>query len=88
MSKELVNNEMQTSDLDNNEMQSNCIAEILNQAYEKGESYLELLFEKGLTVDDVDVCFECDSNKVGYVFRSKTKKAYDVMTELKGNERK
>ena len=72
----------------NNEMQSNCIAEILNQAYEKGERYSELLFEKGLTVDDVDVCFECDGNKVGYVFTSKTKKAYDVMTELKGDDRK
>lgn len=85
MSKGLVDNEMQTSDLDNNEIQPNCIAEILNEIYEKGERYSELLFEKGLTVDDVDVCFECKSDKVGFVFRSKTKKAYDVMTELKEN---
>lgn len=71
-----------------NKLQSNCIAEILNQVYEKGERYSELLFEKGLTIDDIEVYFECKSNKVGFVFRSKTKKAYDVMTELKGNERK
>ena len=75
MSKELVNNEMQ----------SNRIAEILNQAYEKGEEGLQLLFEKGLTIDDIEVYFECKSNKVGFVFKSKTKKAYDVMTELKEN---
>ena len=30
--------------LDNNKLQPNCIAEILNQVYEKGESYSELLF--------------------------------------------
>lgn len=86
MSKELSRLCGMSKELDNNEMQSNCVAEILNQVYEKGEHYSELLFEKGLTVDDVDVCFECDGNKVGYVFRSKTKKAYDVMTELKEND--
>lgn len=77
-----------SKELDNNEMQSKSVAEILNELYEKGESYLELLFEKGLTIDDIEVYFKCKSNEVGFVFRSKTKKAYDVMTELKGNERK
>ena len=86
MSKELSRLCGMSKELDNNKSQSNCIIEILNQVYEKGERYSELLFEKGLTVDDV--CFECDGNKVGYVFSSKTKKAYDVMKELKGNDRK
>lgn len=86
MSKELVNNEMQTSDLVNNEMKSKSAAEILNELYEKGEEGLKLLFEKGLTIDDIEVYFECKSNKIGFVFRSKTKKAYDVMTELKRSE--
>lgn len=84
MSKVLDNNEMRTSDLVNDEMKSKSAAEILNELYEKGEEALALLFEKGLTIDDIEVYFKCKSNEVGFVFRSKTKKAYDVMTELKG----